>query len=78
MESFHHMTRLGDVFLENLAKTGEDMSKMFAFSELIEKIDENKGEKSLPIDWYSLIPLISQLLIGDAFLFNLFLVANLK
>ena len=39
------MTRLGDVFLDNLAKKGEDMGKMFAFSELIEKIDENKGKK---------------------------------
>ena len=50
VESFHHMTRLGDVFLENLAKKGEDMSKMFAFSELIEKIDENKGKKFFKFD----------------------------
>ena len=42
MESFNHMTRLGDVFLQQLKDTGEDMSNMFAFTEFIEVIDQQK------------------------------------
>jgi len=50
VESFHHITRLGDLFLEKLKTKGEDMSTMFAFSELIESIDKNKvPEDKIPI-----------------------------
>ena len=31
--AFSHMTRVDDIFCEQLAERGEDMTKMFAFSE---------------------------------------------
>lgn len=50
VESFNHMTRLGDVFLQKLKEAGEDMSYMFAFTELIGVIDENKiPQNDIPI-----------------------------
>ena len=51
VESFNHMTRLGDIFLEQLLESGEEMSHMFAFTEFIESIDENNipNNDSMPI-----------------------------
>lgn len=34
------MTRLGDIFLQQLKEKGQDMCSMFAFTEFIEVIDE--------------------------------------
>ena len=36
------MTRLGDIFLQQLKEKGEDMTHMFAFTEFIEVIDQDR------------------------------------
>ena len=40
--SFNHMTRLGDTFCRQLKEQGEDLSKFYAFTELIESVDKDK------------------------------------
>ncbi|XP_048588501.1 uncharacterized protein LOC5506209 [Nematostella vectensis] len=40
--SFNHMTRLGDTFIKQLHERGEDMTLKYAFTEFLEKIDENR------------------------------------
>ena len=39
-ESFSTQTRIGDLFLEELIKAGEDLSNTFAFSELWEVVKD--------------------------------------
>ena len=44
------MTRVGDKFLQLLKDKGEDMSHMFAFTDFVEVIDENRvPQDDLPI-----------------------------
>ena len=45
VESFSHMTRLGDTFIRQLKEQGEDMSLLYAFTELIEKVHNDDVEK---------------------------------
>ena len=42
--SFSHMTRVGDTFLEELREKGEDLSNMYAFTELSDNIDRDGME----------------------------------
>ena len=50
VESFNHMTRIGEPFIRDLVNKGEDMSDKFAFTEFLETIDENKvPQEDIPI-----------------------------
>merc|ERR1711962_445501 len=46
VESFNHMNRLGEPFIKELVKRGEDMSMKWAFTEMFDSIDD----KGYPID----------------------------
>lgn len=47
--SFSHMTRVGDVFIQQLVEQGEDMSTKFAFTELSDEIKDGVPVDDLPI-----------------------------
>ncbi len=48
--SFSHMTRVDDVFLEELRRRGEDMSSMHAFSEVTENVrDGSLDTEQVPV-----------------------------
>ena len=49
VESFSTQTRLGDLFLEELIKKGEDLSGAFAFSELWEVCKNGVPQDDIPI-----------------------------
>ena len=49
VESFHSMTRVGDKFLQLLKDKGEDMSRMFVFTDFVEKIVDRVPQDDLPI-----------------------------
>ena len=50
VESFNHMTRIGEPFIRDLVNKGEDMRDKFAFTEFLETIDENKvPQEDIPI-----------------------------
>ena len=52
VESFSHMTRIGDTFIRQLKEKGEDMSCMYAFTELVENIhnaDIEKYKNEIPV-----------------------------
>ena len=47
VESFNHMNRLGEPFIRELIKSGEDMSTKYAFTEMFDNVDP---ESKMPID----------------------------
>jgi len=49
VESFNHMTRLGDTFIKELIAAGEDMSQYYAFTEFVETIDGGVPNGDLPV-----------------------------
>lgn len=49
VESFSTQTRIGDMFLEELIKSGEDLSDAFAFSELWEVVKDGVPQPDIPI-----------------------------